>query len=113
MKSKEALLASSEAHKISLKKEIHSITESTGDVLKKAAIAGGIALGAYIVYQLFSSEKPSKKKKNKAELSEAENDTNNSAAKRVLKVLSQHAVLYLLKESKDQLSDYLNELEKK
>ncbi|MDH5367911.1 MAG: hypothetical protein OEW67_13070 [Cyclobacteriaceae bacterium] len=106
MKTKEDLLASSQKHKLLIKKELTALSGKTTEVVKKLMIAGTVISSAYLLYKLFSDSE-------EVVVNEKEKSTKktSSGLGRIGKVITQQAWLYILSESKQQIQEYLNKLD--
>ena len=101
MKSKEALQKSSQHHKVMLEKELRSISDKTNSLVTTImTISSGVAI-IYVIYKLVNdSEKPQKKQ------------STNTFWPRIKDVLGKQVLLYVLKEGRKRIAEYINELER-
>lgn len=105
MKTKKALLESSQQHKLLIKKELTALSNKTTGVARNLLIVGSVIGGAYLLYKSFSEE----------EIVDDEREKSTkkipSGLGRIGKVITQQAWLYILAESKHQIQGYLNKLD--
>ena len=106
MKTKAALLASSQQHKNSIKNELKVMSDNTTAVTQKILIAGGVVFGAYMLYKMFFEEYEVEQ-----ENKEGEKKKEEGSFARIGKVLSQQALLFLLHEGRERIQNYLDEIE--
>lgn len=102
-RTKEQILKSSEQHRQSIRQELSNITSQTNDIAQKALIGGVIAALSFGLLKLLSRDTDKKQIKRMA---------IQSGWSRVGKVLTHQAVLYILKESREKIMEYINSLEK-
>lgn len=110
MKTKEALLKSSQQHKLMLKNELNTISNKTTHIARNVLIIGSIATGAYLLYKLLADD--NEEEEIVKEKKSSESGDFFSGIGRVAKVLTHQALLFILSESKSKIQEYLNEIEK-
>ena len=107
------LIETSDRHKHELETEINELSLKTEKVITNVFIIGGsLALTYFVVNQLTSGSKKSKRKKNKvldSELNEIENeeDEEPSMLSKLSSKLIDQATLILLNLAKEKLVEYL------